>query len=100
MAFHSFYNSKPVTYFDWIDYRGGILTEITDIPDSNDTSEITKSEISDLASHIELSNAVILVVDAFVLTYYSNIKRHGTGRAPAGSMRYSRPTAGYIPTGI
>ncbi|MBW7899500.1 hypothetical protein B188_12320 [Candidatus Brocadiaceae bacterium B188] len=79
--FTVFYNSKPVTYFDWIDYRGGILTEITDIPDSNDTSEITKSEISDLASHIELSNAVILVVDAFVLTYYSNIKeaRHRSG---------------------
>lgn len=79
--FTVYHNSKPVTYFDWIDYRGGILTEITDAVDSNGVSETMRSEIIELASHIELSNAVILVVDAFVLTYYPNIKeaRHRSG---------------------
>lgn len=80
--FTVYYNSKPVTYFDWIDYRGGILTEITDAVDTNDmSSDAMKSEIADLASHIELSNAVLLVADAFVLTYYSNIReaRHRSG---------------------
>ncbi|MCF6158337.1 MAG: hypothetical protein E3K32_07160 [wastewater metagenome] len=79
--FTVYYNSKPITYFDWIDYRGGILTEITDAADSSDISDATKSEIRGLASHIELSNAVILVADAFVMTYYPNIKeaRHRSG---------------------
>lgn len=79
--FTVYYNSKPVSYFDWIDYRGGILTEITDAADTGDTPDAVKSEIRDLASHIELSNAVILVADAFVLTYYPNLKeaRHRSG---------------------
>jgi GTPase SAR1 family protein len=79
--FTVYHSSKPVTYFDWIDYRGGILTEITDAVDSNNISESMRGEVTELASHIELSNAVILVVDAFVLTYYSNVKeaRHRSG---------------------
>lgn len=79
--FTVYHNSRPVTYFDWIDYRGGILTEITDTTDVQDNPDMVRSEITDLASHIELSNAVILVADAFVLTYYSNIKeaRHRSG---------------------
>src|SRR5574340_44701 len=68
--FTVYYNSKPVTYFVWLDYIGGILTEITDTID-----------ITELASHIELCNAVILVADAIVHTYYPNIKeaRHRSG---------------------
>lgn len=79
--FTVYYNSHPVTYFDWIDYRGGILTDITDAADTHDIPDTIKPEITELASHIELSNAVILVADAFVLTYYSNIKeaRHRSG---------------------
>lgn len=79
--FTVYHNSRPVTYFDWIDYRGGILTEITDASDTNDISDAMKSEIIDLASHIELSNAVILVADAFTITYYPSIKeaRHRSG---------------------
>ncbi len=79
--FTVYYHAKPVTYFDWIDYRGGILSEITETLETSDVSDVAKSEIADLASHIELSNAVILVADAFALTYYPNVKeaRHRSG---------------------
>ncbi|MBK7919172.1 MAG: hypothetical protein IPJ94_23485 [Chloroflexi bacterium] len=65
--FNVIYKSKPITYFDWIDYRGGILTDIFS-PNRNE------AEIVDLISHIIASNAVILLVDSFTLTYFSDIR--------------------------
>lgn len=92
--FTVYHNSKPVTYFDWIDYRGGILTEFTDTIDATDIPDTIKSEFTDLASHIELSNSVILVADSFMLTHYQNIKearqRSGARRIHEIFTTYSR----------
>lgn len=65
--FNVLYKSKPVTYFDWIDYRGGILTDIFK-PARNE------AEIVEIISHIIASNAVILLVDSFTLTYFSDVR--------------------------
>lgn len=65
------YYEKLVCNYEWIDYRGGILTDITSEAIMNDGEK--RKDVSELISHIALSNAVILFADSLMLTYYDNI---------------------------
>ena len=66
------YRDKFVCNYEWIDYRGGILTDISSEEIQSD--EQKQQEVTELLTHIALSNAVIFFVDSFKLTYYQNIK--------------------------
>lgn len=65
------YHEKFVCNYEWIDYRGGILTDIAS--ENLMSDEEKKREVNELISHIALSNAVILFADSLMLTYYPNI---------------------------
>ncbi len=73
------YYDKLVGNYEWIDYRGGILTDIASEALMSD--EEKRKDVSELISHITLSNAVILFADSLMLTYYDNINhaRHRSG---------------------
>lgn len=64
--FDLYHEMEKVTKFQWIDYRGGILTDAL-------SGTAAEGETEELLQHIYLSNAVIMVADAFVLTHYKNI---------------------------
>ena len=73
------YRDKFICNFEWIDYRGGILENISSEGVQSDNE--TRLEIKNIIEHIALSNAVVLFADAYKLTYYSKIKeaRHHSG---------------------
>lgn len=73
------YYDRLVGNYEWIDYRGGILTDITSDVSMSDQEK--RKDVSELISHITLSNAVILFANSLMLTYYDNINqaRHRSG---------------------
>lgn len=64
--FDLYHNMEKITKFQWIDYRGGILTDAL-------SGKANEGETEELLQHIYLSNAVIMVADAYILTHYENL---------------------------
>lgn len=63
---------SSVVAINWIDYRGGILTDRpSDI--RNDPAKIEEAQA--LIGQIMMSNAIMILVDAVVLTYYPDIRQ-------------------------
>lgn len=60
---------RRVTTFNWIDYRGGIISELVDGKHQN------SEDVTQLVSQIILSNAVIVFADSYKMT------KHGVNRA-------------------
>ena len=70
-SFDLLYESSFVTSISWIDYRGGVLKVQPD--DAPEDPEILES-LREIATHISISNAVIIFVDSVSLTSYKNLK--------------------------
>lgn len=65
------FHEKFICSYDWIDYRGNLLTSAK--REQLITPEQKQEEMNELVSHIVLSNAVILFADSYLLTHYSDI---------------------------
>jgi hypothetical protein len=71
-TFDLLYHGRFVCNFQWIDYRGGIITS----PSGGDdfySNEATQNQLYDLFDHILDSQALILCIDAYKLTCYKTI---------------------------
>jgi len=76
-SFDLTYKARNLVYnFEWIDYRGGILTDIYDA--HNDSDKLR--EVEALLGHIISSSAVMLFADSVSLTYYApHVARRQSG---------------------
>lgn len=76
-SFNLKYDHAVVAPFYWIDYRGGAVTDAAEGDFSND-------DVGRLIRQIDISSAVLLFADAFLLSHYKEIEDIEVARFHAG----------------